>query len=87
MVTEATRKPGQHAMITALLANGWTLREVQEFVDHSDPRTTEGYDHNRLRLDQSPAYELGRMWAGAMHDENPDESHDEPNEDAGVPTT
>ena len=38
-----------------------SLRDVQDYAGHRDPRTTRRYDHSRGSLDRSPAYTLGRL--------------------------
>jgi site-specific recombinase XerD len=48
----------RHTAITLALDAGATLRDVQDFARHKDPRTTRRYDHTRQNLDRSPAYTL-----------------------------
>lgn len=50
--------------ITLALNNGATLRDVQDFARHSDPRTTRRYDRDAGALDRSPAYGLAGLLAG-----------------------
>lgn len=54
----------RHSAITALLNTGLPLRDVQNFADHSDPRTTSYYDHGRKSLDSNPTYVLASVVAG-----------------------
>lgn len=48
--------PSHH--VTLALDAGATLRDVQDFARHKDPRTTRRYDRSRANLDRSPAYTL-----------------------------
>ncbi len=48
----------RHAAITLALDAGATLRDVQDFAGHADPRTTRRYDHARGRLDRHASYAL-----------------------------
>lgn len=48
----------RHAAITLALDAGATLRDVQDFAGHADPRTTRRYDHARGRLDHHASYTL-----------------------------
>jgi integrase len=48
----------RHTAITLALDAGATLRDVQDFSRHKDPRTTRRYDHTRQNFDRSPAYTL-----------------------------
>ena len=48
----------RHAAITLALDAGATLRDVQDFAGHADPRTTRRYDHARGRLDRHASYTL-----------------------------
>jgi integrase/recombinase XerD len=66
-LARAARLPGadqisprslRHAAATAALDDGATLRDVQDFLGHADPRTTRRYDRARGSLDHSPAHRL-----------------------------
>ena len=46
----------RHTAITLALDAGATIRDVQDFAGHRDPRTTRRYDHTRDSLDRSAAY-------------------------------
>ena len=46
----------RHTAITLALDAGATIRDVQDFAGHRDPRTTRRYDHTRDALDRSAAY-------------------------------
>ncbi|MFC4000896.1 tyrosine-type recombinase/integrase [Prauserella oleivorans] len=48
----------RHTAITLALDAGASIRDVQDFAGHRDPRTTRRYDHSRGSLDRSPAYTL-----------------------------
>jgi site-specific recombinase XerD len=53
----------RHSAITLALDAGATLRDVQDFAGHKDPRTTRRYDHTRHSLDRSAAYALATYLA------------------------
>jgi integrase/recombinase XerD len=53
--------------ITELPNAGVTLRDVQDFVNHEDPRTTRRYDKQQNNLDRSGAYVLATRY-GRRHD-------------------
>lgn len=55
----------RHAFCTAALDAGVPLRDVQEAMSHSDPRTTARYDRNRVSLDRHAAYVVHSFVAGA----------------------
>jgi integrase/recombinase XerD len=55
----------RHAAITAALAAGCSLRDVQDFARHADPRQTRRYDRARGALDRSPTYIVATYLAGA----------------------
>jgi integrase/recombinase XerD len=46
----------RHSAITFALDAGATLRDVQDYAGHKDPRTTRRYDHSRDSLDRNAAY-------------------------------
>lgn len=46
----------RHAAITAALDAGVSLRDVQDFAGHADPRTTRRYDRARHSLDRHATY-------------------------------
>jgi site-specific recombinase XerD len=48
----------RHTAITLALDAGASLRDVQDFAGHRDPRTTRRYDRSRHNLDRSAAYTL-----------------------------
>jgi integrase len=53
--------------ITELLNAGVTLRDVQDFARHPDPRTTRRYDKQRGSLDRAGSYVLATRY-GPRHD-------------------
>lgn len=52
--------------ITLAQAEGCSLRDVQDWAQHSDPKTTARYDRDAGQLDRSPAYVLARLLEGAQ---------------------
>ena len=42
---------------------GASLRDVQDYVGHKDPRTTRRYDHSRDSLDRNAAYTVAAYLA------------------------
>ena len=67
---ELTRKLCNHGMrhtfATLALDAGTPLRDLQDAMDHRDPRTTRRYDHSRGRLDRSPGYALAAFLAAGQ---------------------
>jgi integrase/recombinase XerD len=55
----------RHAVITAALDAGCSLRDVQDFARHADPRQTRRYDRARGALDRNPTYIVATYLAGA----------------------
>lgn len=55
----------RHSAITAALNAGVSLRDVQEFARHADPRTTMRYDRARKSLDRNATYAIAQYVAGA----------------------
>jgi integrase/recombinase XerD len=53
----------RHTAITELLNSGASLRDVQDFAGHKDPRTTRRYDRARNSLDRHGAYRLAERFA------------------------
>jgi site-specific recombinase XerD len=53
----------RHTAATAALNDGASLRDVQDFLGHADPRTTRRYDRDRGALERSPAYRLASLFA------------------------
>jgi integrase/recombinase XerD len=53
----------RHTAITLALDAGVSLRDVQDYAGHKDPRTTRRYDHTRHNLDRSAAYTLAAYLA------------------------
>jgi site-specific recombinase XerD len=54
-----------HAAITAALDAGCSLRDVQDFARHADPRQTRRYDRARGALDRNPTSIVATYLAGA----------------------
>ena len=54
----------RHAAITNALDAGVPLRDAQILARHSDPRTTEHYDHARSNLDRHGVHFLTAYVAG-----------------------
>jgi integrase len=48
----------RHAIATLSRDAGARLEDIQDALDHADPRTTRRYDRGGQRLDRSPAYTL-----------------------------
>jgi site-specific recombinase XerD len=53
----------RHSAITFALDAGATLRDVQDYAGHKDPRTTRRYDHSRDSLDRNAAYTVAAYLA------------------------
>ena len=53
----------RHSAITFALDAGATLRDVQDYAGHKDPRTTRRYDHARDSLDRNAAYTVAAYLA------------------------
>ena len=46
----------RHTWVTLALAEGAEITDVQDGAGHADPRTTQGYNSGRHRLDRHPTY-------------------------------
>ncbi len=55
----------RHSAITAALNAGVSLRDVQDFARHADPRTTLRYDRARKSLDRHASYAVMQSVSGA----------------------
>ena len=55
----------RHSAITSALDAGVSLRDVQDFARHADPRTTRRYDRGRDNLDRNAAHVLAVYFADA----------------------
>lgn len=53
----------RHTAITELFEAGRSLRDVQDFAGHADPRTTRRYDRSRNNLDRHGSYTLASRFA------------------------
>ncbi|MEZ3156679.1 tyrosine-type recombinase/integrase [Microbacterium sp. BWR-S6Y] len=53
----------RHTHATLALANGVALHDLQDSMDHADPRTTRRYDRSRRRLERSSAYAVASALA------------------------
>jgi integrase/recombinase XerD len=53
----------RYSAITFALDVGATLRDVQDYADHKDPRTTRRYDRARDSLDRNAAYAVAASLA------------------------
>jgi integrase/recombinase XerD len=51
----------RHAAATQLLNDGVSLREVQDLLGHTDPKTTYRYDRARRRVVDSPVHRLAAL--------------------------
>ena len=54
----------RHAFATLSRDAGARLEDIQDALDHADPRTTRRYDRGGQRLDRSPAYTLAAYLDG-----------------------
>jgi len=54
----------RHFAITIGLDAGVSLRDVQDFVRHADPKTTRRYDRSRHALDRHATYAIANYLAG-----------------------
>ena len=59
----------RHTFATLALDSGVPLRDLQDAMDHDDPRTTRRYDRSRGRLDRSPGYALAAYLADGQNDD------------------
>jgi integrase/recombinase XerD len=53
----------RHAYATLSRDAGVPLEDIQDALNHADPRTTRRYDHGGQRLDRSPGYALAKFLA------------------------
>ena len=53
----------RHSAITFAVDAGASLRDVQDYAGHKDPRTTRRYDHSRDSLDRNAAYTVAAYLA------------------------
>jgi integrase len=53
----------RYSAITFALDAGATLRDVQDYAGHKDPRTTRRYDHARDSRDRNAAYAVAAYLA------------------------
>lgn len=53
----------RHTAITAALDAGVSLRDVQDYARHADPKTTRRYDQNRHSLDRHATYAVATYLA------------------------
>jgi integrase/recombinase XerD len=65
---KVTPHSGRRAFLTLAREAGVPLQDVQDAVDHRDPRTTQRYDRGRHRLDKAPTYRLAAYRADAGYD-------------------
>ena len=56
----------RHSAITFALDAGASLRDVQDYAGHKDPRTTRRHDHSRDSLDRNAAYTVAAFWRDNM---------------------
>lgn len=54
----------RRTFVTLARAAGVPREDVQEAVDHRDPRTTQRYDVDQARLDRHPTYRVAAFVAG-----------------------
>jgi integrase/recombinase XerD len=65
----------RHTAITELFESGASLRDVQDFAGHADPRTTRRYDRARNSLDRHGAYALAARFGSTADEVREDGSH------------
>jgi integrase len=53
----------RHAFATLARDARVPLEDIQDALNHADPRTTRRYDHGGQRLDRSPGYTLAKFLA------------------------
>jgi integrase len=63
----------KHQAVSEALEKKLPLADVQDGVDHKDPRTTRRYNRRRHLLDRSPAYTLAADLAERLSPRLPDE--------------
>ncbi|MFV5997958.1 tyrosine-type recombinase/integrase [Streptomyces sp. NPDC056231] len=56
----------RHSYATALLDHGVPLADVQDAMEHADPRTTRRYDRHAGALHRSPSYRMADELTKAM---------------------
>ena len=65
----------RHAFATTAREEGVALEDVQDSMDHADPRTTRGYDRDRHNLDRDAAITVSARYARQQrHTESTDPS-------------
>jgi len=57
----------RHAFATTAREEGVPLEDVQDSMDHADPRTTRGYDRDRHNLDRDAALAVSARYARQQH--------------------
>ena len=69
----------RHAFATTAREEGVPLEDVQDSMDHADPRTTRGYDRDRHNLDRDAAITVSARYARQQRrGESPNPSEDTP---------
>jgi integrase len=51
----------RHTFVTTMLDAGVSLRDVQDYARHADPRTTRRYDRDRKSLNRHAALRLAEL--------------------------